>query len=76
MDPSGEPLQETNRAPRDQNIHRTQHCESIQEKERQMNWNDIAVAVYFNSMPVLIVLFGFWIIIESVIKKESGRKNK
>jgi len=41
-----------------------------------MNWNDIAVAVYFNSMPVLIVLFGFWIIIESVIKKESGRKNK
>jgi hypothetical protein len=45
MDPSGEPLQETNRAPRDQNIHRTQHCESIQEKERQMKNKPLNIGI-------------------------------
>jgi hypothetical protein len=36
MDPSGEPLQESNGAPRDQNIHWAQYCETIQEKETRM----------------------------------------
>jgi hypothetical protein len=41
-----------------------------------MNWNDIAVGVYINSTPVLIVLFSFWIVIQTVVKKENRRKSK
>ena len=39
-----------------------------------MSWNDIAIAIYFNFIPISIMFFGCWVFIEFV-KKESKRLN-
>ena len=40
-----------------------------------MSWNDIAIAIYFNFIPISIMFFGCWIFVEFV-KKESKRLNE
>tara|TARA_B100001250_G_C19339637_1_gene588446 strand:- start:11 stop:139 length:129 start_codon:yes stop_codon:yes gene_type:complete len=39
-----------------------------------MSWDNIAMAIYFNFIPIAIMAFGCWIFIEFV-KKESKRLN-
>ena len=39
-----------------------------------MSWDNIAMAIYFNFIPIVIMAFGCWIFIEFV-KKESKRLN-
>ncbi len=39
-----------------------------------MSYNDIAIAIYFNFIPIAIMGFGCWIFVE-LVKKESKRLN-
>jgi len=39
-----------------------------------MSYNDIAIAIYFNFIPIAIIFFGCWIFVE-LVKKESKRLN-
>ena len=39
-----------------------------------MSWDNIAMAIYFNFIPIAIMAFGCWIFVEFV-KKESKRLN-
>ena len=41
-----------------------------------MSWNDIAIAIYFNFIPISIMFFGCWIFVEFVKNEHERQRNE
>ena len=44
-------------------------------RTRKMNWNEISMIIYFNFVPVALIAFGSWVLLEFV-KYEHRRLNR